>query len=153
VDQPTGGVPGYFDEGFLYLQNAVETTLAKILSKNDSLLDNYDIKLQRFAYPMFIDDKFLYTLQGVLPLTLILSFIFPVINITKLVLVEKEKRLKEYMMMNGTPNWLLWASWFVKSFLFLALSTIVITILLKVKNIDSKMKSLNKMYSFIYRFV
>lgn len=85
---------GYYDEGFLYVQYAVETTLAKLLFKNDSALDSYDIRLQRFSYPTYIDDKFIYTLQGVLPLTLILSFIFSVINITKLVLVEKEQRLK-----------------------------------------------------------
>jgi hypothetical protein len=72
----------------------VETTLAKFIFNNDSALDDYDIKLQRFPYPKYVDDKFLFTLQGVLPVTLILSFIFPVINITKLVLVEKEKRLK-----------------------------------------------------------
>ncbi|OXA58526.1 ATP-binding cassette sub-family A member 3 [Folsomia candida] len=90
----TGGVPGYYEEGFLYLQYAIETTLVKLMSKNDSLLDSYDIKLQRFPYPPHINDKFIYILQGILPLTLILSFLFSTINITKLVLVEKETRLK-----------------------------------------------------------
>lgn len=85
---------GYYEEGFLYLQYAIETTLVKLMSKNDSLLDSYDIKLQRFPYPPHINDKFIYILQGILPLTLILSFLFSTINITKLVLVEKETRLK-----------------------------------------------------------
>jgi ATP-binding cassette subfamily A (ABC1) protein 3 len=56
--------------------------------------NKYDIKLQRFPYPAFIDDKFLFALQGWLPLIILLSFIYPVINITKSVVYEKEKRLK-----------------------------------------------------------
>jgi ATP-binding cassette subfamily A (ABC1) protein 3 len=90
-------IAGYYDEGFLYLQQAIDMSLARIiLPANDSkrILEDYTIKLQRFPYPPYIDDKFLFTLQGILPIVLILSFLFPVVNIIKSVIIEKERRLK-----------------------------------------------------------
>ena len=49
---------------------------------------------QRVPYPSYVDDQFLVVLQGWLPLVIMLSFIYPAINIVKNVVVEKEKRLK-----------------------------------------------------------
>jgi ATP-binding cassette subfamily A (ABC1) protein 3 len=59
-------------------------------------------------YPKYIDDVFLVALQNFLPLILVFSFIYSVINITKSIAHEKEKRLKESMKIMGLPNWLHW---------------------------------------------
>lgn len=89
---------GYFEEGFLYLQYALDSSITKILLKdNETSLQEFedlDIKLQRFPYPPYIDDKYLFALQAFLPILMMLSFIYPAINITKSVCHEKEKRLK-----------------------------------------------------------
>ena len=44
---------------------------------------------------------------------------------------EKERRLKESLKMMGVSNLTQWASWFMQYFLFLMISMIIITILLK----------------------
>ena len=80
------------------MQYALDTSITKMLLKdNETLLREYeglDIKLQRFPYPQYIDDKYLFALQAFLPILMMLSFIYPAINITKSVCHEKEKRLK-----------------------------------------------------------
>lgn len=46
--------------------------------------------------------------------------------------VEKESRIHETMLMMGLKHWVLWNTWYLKQFLFLMLPVIVICILLKV---------------------
>ncbi|ODN05940.1 ATP-binding cassette sub-family A member 3 [Orchesella cincta] len=134
-DHLAGGLPGYSDEGFLYLQYAIDRTITReLLDKSEiANYDNYDIKLQRFPYGPYYDDKYLFALQGWLPLIIMLSFVYPVINITKSIVYEKEKRLKEYMKMMGLDNWMHWVAWFTKCFIFLIASVVLMTILLKAK--------------------
>ncbi|XP_068200893.1 phospholipid-transporting ATPase ABCA3-like isoform X1 [Palaemon carinicauda] len=127
-----GGRPGYYDEGFLTLQYAVDTAIIRLLSGKDTR-EFLSLKMQRMPYPPFIDDKYLVALQSWMPFVLLASYIYPAINIVKSVVYEKEKRLKESMKMMGLQNWLHWSAWFIKSFIFLAMSTILITILLCVK--------------------
>jgi len=98
----------------------------------------YDLRLQRFPYPPYIEDKYLFALQAWLPLLMMLSFVYPVINITKSIVYEKEKRLKESMKMMGLDNKLHWGAWFVKSFLFLLTSIILMTLLLKVVGLNTQ---------------
>jgi ATP-binding cassette subfamily A (ABC1) protein 3 len=146
-DKPDGGLPGYFVEGFLYLQYAIDRTLMRtILQSNPDELkeaESYNVKLQRFPYPAYTDDKYLFALQAFLPLLMLLSFIYPVINITKSIVYEKEKRLKESMKMMGLSNWLHWTAWFIKSYAFLMITCLIMTILIKVrKTLDNFRKSM-----------
>lgn len=50
--------------------------------------------MQRMPYPKYIDDKYLVALQSWLPFVLLISYIYPAINIVKSVVYEKEKKLK-----------------------------------------------------------
>lgn len=50
--------------------------------------------MQRMPYPPFIDDTYLVALQAWLPFVLLVSYIYPAINIVKSVVYEKEKKLK-----------------------------------------------------------
>jgi ATP-binding cassette subfamily A (ABC1) protein 3 len=75
----------------LYVQQAVDSAFKHLLGVNVS---TETIELSRFPYPTYIDDVFLVALQGFLPLIIVFSFIYSVINITKSVAHEKEKRLK-----------------------------------------------------------
>ena len=93
-------VLGYHSQGFTYLQYALDVSIAYYNSTPAPVLDENEIGrigevyMQRFPFPRFIDDIFLIALQGWLPLIFMLSYIYPVINTTKSIVVEKEKRLK-----------------------------------------------------------
>lgn len=52
------------------------------------------VEMQRMPYPKYIDDKYLVALQSWLPFVLLISYIYPAINIVKSVVYEKEKKLK-----------------------------------------------------------
>nr|XP_045614978.1 phospholipid-transporting ATPase ABCA3-like isoform X2 [Procambarus clarkii] len=128
-DKNNGGRPGYYDEGFLAIQHAVDMSIAEYFSGlNPDRF--YAVQMQRMPYPAFIDDNYLVALQAWLPFVLLVSYIYPAINIVKSVVYEKEKKLKESMKMMGLQNWLHWSAWFIKSFMFLATTTAFITILL-----------------------
>ena len=87
-----GGNPGYYKEGFLTLQDGVSRVLIEMLSGKST--NDIDIEMRRFPYPIYADDKFLVALQGWLPLIIMLSFIYPALNIVKSIVHEKERRLK-----------------------------------------------------------
>ncbi|CAL8304084.1 unnamed protein product [Merluccius merluccius] len=127
-----GGTPGYFREGFLAVQHAVD--LAIMLAYNRtaaaSLLARTRVRVSRFPYPAFIYDVFILAIQNQLPLLLVLSFTYTSLNIVRAVVQEKERKLKEYMRMMGLSNWLHWSAWFLMFFLFLSISVFFVTVLL-----------------------
>ena len=50
----------------------------------------------------------------------------------KELVLEKETRLRESMKMMGLSGWILWLTWYLKQFLFLMITVIFMTILIKV---------------------
>ena len=113
----TGGPPDYYNEGFLFIQHQLSKAIAIHYNSNsEPVLKNMDVKIQRFPYPPYKNDKFLFSLQFMFPLILMLSFIYPTVNLTKNIVTEKELRLEEAMKMMGLQRWLHWTSWFINSF-------------------------------------
>ncbi|XP_051573029.1 phospholipid-transporting ATPase ABCA3-like isoform X1 [Myxocyprinus asiaticus] len=130
-----GGTPGYFREGFLQVQHAVDRGIMKAYNSTaaSALFKHTQVLLSRFPYPAFIYDVFILAIQNQLPLLLVLSFTYTSLNIIRAVVQEKERKLKEYMRMMGLSNWLHWSAWFLMFFLFLSISIFLITVLICVK--------------------
>ncbi|KAM4598643.1 phospholipid-transporting ATPase ABCA3 [Polymixia lowei] len=126
-----GGTPGYFREGFLAVQHAVDRAIMRSYNRTAAayLLAHTRVVLSRFPYPAFIYDVFILAIQNQLPLLLVLSFTYTSLNIVRAVVQEKERKLKEYMRMMGLNNWLHWSAWFLMFFLFLSISVFFITLL------------------------
>uniref|UniRef100_A0A3Q3IRY8 ABC transporter domain-containing protein n=1 Tax=Monopterus albus TaxID=43700 RepID=A0A3Q3IRY8_MONAL len=127
-----GGTPGYFREGFLAVQHAVDRAIMRSYNRTAAapLLRQIRVVLSRFPYPAFIYDVFILAIQNQLPLLLVLSFTYTSLNIVRAVVQEKERKLKEYMRMMGLSNWLHWSAWFLMFFLFLSISVFFVTLLL-----------------------
>uniref|UniRef100_A0AAY4BEA4 ABC transporter domain-containing protein n=1 Tax=Denticeps clupeoides TaxID=299321 RepID=A0AAY4BEA4_9TELE len=126
-----GGTPGYYREGFLAVQYAVDRAimLAHNYTLASSVLAQTQVRLSRFPYPAFIYDVFILAIQNQLPLLLVLSFTYTSLNIVRAVVQERERKLKEYMRMMGLSNWLHWSAWFLMFFLLLSVSIVFITLL------------------------
>ena len=86
-----GGLPSYFLEGFLFVQQALDLTIMENLGIETNHL-KFDI--QRMPYPPYFNDTFVGVLEGFLAMLFLLCFIFMTFNIVKNLVVEKEKRLK-----------------------------------------------------------
>ncbi|XP_018575545.1 ATP-binding cassette sub-family A member 3-like isoform X2 [Anoplophora glabripennis] len=137
----TGAAPSYYGEGFLAVQHFL--TLSLILARKGIsleenpfwLLENTPpvISMRRYPYPEWSEDILLTPLKSMLGIIMMLSFVYTCINTVKSITTEKEKQLKESMKIMGLPNWLHWTAWFMKSFIFLFISAVLIVILLKVK--------------------
>ncbi|EDW27108.1 GL16575 [Drosophila persimilis] len=129
-----GGIPvGYLREGFLPLQHVLSMSYlrqkAEELSLNVTLPE---VWMQRYPFPAYIFDLLLEGMSSIMSLIILLSFIYPCTYITKYITAEKEKQLKEVMKIMGLSNWLHWTAWFVKSFIMLTISAILIAILVKI---------------------
>ncbi|XP_070068185.1 phospholipid-transporting ATPase ABCA3-like [Drosophila takahashii] len=121
--------PGYLRDGFLALQQ--ELSLAYIRQKSGSS-NLPKVNVQHYPYPAYKKDDFLNYLTTLLPLFIVLSFMYPSLCITKFIAAEKEQQLKEVMKIMGLRNWLHWAAWFVKSIVQLAIFAILIATAFKV---------------------
>ncbi|XP_019627958.1 PREDICTED: ATP-binding cassette sub-family A member 3-like [Branchiostoma belcheri] len=129
-DDPEGGSPGYYREGFLAIQHAVDISLAQARGANTT---GIEVRMQRFPYPGYVDDRFVLVIQQQLGQVLMLSFVYTVLNIVKILVHEKERKLKESMKMMGLNGYLHWFSWFVKEFVFLMITMALFTMLICVK--------------------
>ncbi|XP_006876045.1 PREDICTED: ATP-binding cassette sub-family A member 3-like [Chrysochloris asiatica] len=122
----TGGEPGYITEGFLLLQHSVDKAIMfyhnNVAAKN--LLDDIDVLIQRFPYPEYRDDMFFKYSSFFIPLVILFMFSMNHFTLIQSIVWEKENRLKEYQLMIGLSNWMLWAAYFI-TFIILYLITIL----------------------------
>ena len=74
-----------------------------------------------------------------------------VYNVQELVL-EKDSRIRESMLMMGLRQWVLWASWFIKQLLFMLIWVIAYTIFFKVIILEAWEFRLTKFYIHMHSF-
>lgn len=89
---------GYYYEGFLSIQRAVDLSIISELSGLPAAasgpINSVDIRLKSFPYPQYLDDDFIIVLQMQLPFIIMISFIITAPTFCKDVVLEKEKKLK-----------------------------------------------------------
>ncbi|CAL2043976.1 unnamed protein product [Caenorhabditis brenneri] len=142
-DDNDGGSPGYWQEGFMTVQKAVDVAITKLLANETivpdasaALLDS--VQVTRFPFPG-------YTLKIIevgayfMPVIVIFSFMTSVIYIVRSVVVEKEDRLKEYMRVMGLSQFINWVAHFLINYAKLTFAVIVLTILLHFVALKSDM--------------
>ncbi|XP_050311852.1 phospholipid-transporting ATPase ABCA3 isoform X2 [Anthonomus grandis grandis] len=131
----TGAPPNYYQEGFLALQQALSAMITARQSGESfpGPITMPVINMRRFPYASWNEDLLAAVLQAFFGTIIMFSFIYPCMNIVSAITYEKEKQLKETMKIMGLPNWLHWLAWFLKSFILLMISVVLMVVLLKVK--------------------
>ncbi|KAJ7395294.1 retinal-specific atp-binding cassette transporter isoform x1 [Pitangus sulphuratus] len=117
----------YIWGGFAYLQDMIEHGIIKTQTATEVPLGIY---LQQMPYPCFVDDVFMITLNRAFPIFMVLAWIYSVSMTVKSIVLEKEMRLKEAMKNRGVTNGVIWCTWFLDSFLMMAVSTLLLTVLI-----------------------
>ncbi|CAH6793032.1 Abca16 [Phodopus roborovskii] len=127
-----GGSPGYIREGFLAVQHALDVSIMLYheSSAGQKLFDEINVLIQRFPYPAHPQDKLLWISSPFIPLMFILTFSSIVLSIMRSIVFEKEKRLKEYQLIIGLRNWIIWAGYFFTFFPLYAIIILLICALL-----------------------
>ncbi|KRY29436.1 ATP-binding cassette sub-family A member 3 [Trichinella spiralis] len=133
-----GGKPGYWREGFLILQHAIDKAIIRMLASNVTDVDKFHVHLKRFVYPPYVDNPFITVIQQHLPVIILLSFAFSVVYISRTVVMDKELRVKEYMRVMGLKFWVHSAAHFICNFLKLAFISTMLTLFLCISINDKK---------------
>lgn len=88
-------ITGYVDTGFIYLQYMVNRHIIEDNPVgNDPQFSINEVYIQKMAYPAYIQDNMLKSIQTTLPLFFVLAFILYVIMLAKNLVYEKELKLK-----------------------------------------------------------
>uniref|UniRef100_A0A663MGZ5 P-type phospholipid transporter n=1 Tax=Athene cunicularia TaxID=194338 RepID=A0A663MGZ5_ATHCN len=117
----------YIWGGFAYLQDMIEHGIIKTQTNTEVPLGIY---LQQMPYPCYVDDVFMITLNRAFPIFMVLAWIYSVSMTVKSIVLEKEMRLKEAMKNRSVTNGVIWCTWFLDSFLMMAVSTFLLTALI-----------------------
>lgn len=98
-------IPDYLREGFIPVQAAISRAYIQGMMKGKERIIP-DVFLQCFPDPPNSSDSLLTALGSFIPMIILLSLMYPAINIVKYITMEKEKQLKEAMKIMGLSNWL-----------------------------------------------
>ncbi|XP_076997705.1 phospholipid-transporting ATPase ABCA3-like [Tamandua tetradactyla] len=125
-----GGSPGYISEGFLIMQHSVDKAIMLYHNSTaaEMLFSNIRIFVQRFPYPAYYRDFFFVYSGLFIPLVVLFMFSMNHFTLIQSIVWEKENRLKEYQLMIGLSNWMLWTAYFVTFFSLYLIVIILICI-------------------------
>uniref|UniRef100_A0A8C5ESK9 ATP-binding cassette, sub-family A (ABC1), member 2 n=1 Tax=Gouania willdenowi TaxID=441366 RepID=A0A8C5ESK9_GOUWI len=126
---PNTGGKFYFLYGFVWIQDMMERAIINTLVGHDVVEPgNY---VQMFPYPCYTRDDFLFVIEHMMPLCMVISWVYSVAMMIQHIVAEKEHRLKEVMKMMGLNNAVHWVAWFITGFLQLSVSVTALTAILK----------------------
>ena len=122
------GCNSYFLYGFIYMQDMLEKG---IVEEKTNSSQEFGVQGNMTPYPCWVNDKFLTAISRLLPLFMVIAWIYTVAMMTKDIVYEKEKRLKEFMRVMGLSNGIHWMAWFLTSFVVMYFVTFLLAIILK----------------------
>ena len=127
-------VLGYFEEGFLSLQLALN--LGILLHLGGTWDSTSEIHMNRIPYPPYSLNTFNLFLNTLLPFVFVISMISLVLLVVKQLVLEKERRLKESMKMMGLRPWLHNVAWMFHFGVIFLVVSLLMTFFLTVKLVD-----------------
>ncbi|XP_078106456.1 ATP-binding cassette sub-family A member 2 [Sander vitreus] len=126
---PNIGGKFYFLYGFVWIQDMIERAIINTFVGHDVVEPgNY---VQMFPYPCYTRDDFLFVIEHMMPLCMVISWVYSVAMMIQHIVAEKEHRLKEVMKMMGLNNAVHWVAWFITGFVQLSISVTALTAILK----------------------
>ncbi|XP_038178851.1 phospholipid-transporting ATPase ABCA3-like [Arvicola amphibius] len=130
-----GGSPGYISEGFLAVQHALDKAVMRHHggAAATALFNDTSLFIQRFPYPAYQDDYFHTFANIFIPLILACTFFMNYLTLVRSIVWEKENQLKEYQLMIGLGNWMLWVAYFFTFFCLYVINIVFICVVLFVK--------------------
>ena len=127
AEDKTGGSPYYATEGFLYFQYLINNAFS--MEKNSESHIG-PIEMKRFPYPEYTVDNLMLSLKNDLAFTVLITTLYLSSGTAKTLVIEKETRLKEYMLMMGLSRNTLWLATWLFAFMKFIVTALFYTIAL-----------------------
>uniref|UniRef100_A0A3Q3WL83 ABC transporter domain-containing protein n=1 Tax=Mola mola TaxID=94237 RepID=A0A3Q3WL83_MOLML len=118
----------YIWGGFAYLQDMLDHGIIRAHTSKTQPLGVY---VQQMPYPCFVEDGFIQGIGGMLPMMLVLAFMYTVCMNIKSLVLEKELRLKEVLRAVGIRNGALWSARFTENIVLLMVPCVLISVMVK----------------------
>ena len=77
----------------------------------------------------------MFVIKHMVPLCMVISWIYTVAITVQNIVYEKERRLKEFMKMMGLSNIVHWIAWFITSLCSISITVALLTMILKVSQL------------------
>ncbi|XP_016419525.1 ATP-binding cassette sub-family A member 1 [Sinocyclocheilus rhinocerous] len=118
----------YVRGGFVYLQDMVDRG---IITVQTGVSQSLGVYAQQMPYPCYVDDAFVSSIGTILPMFLVLAFIYTACQTIKGLVLEKELRLKEVLRVVGVRNSSMWFCWFIENMVLLTIPCALISVMVK----------------------
>ncbi|XP_048050303.1 glucosylceramide transporter ABCA12 isoform X2 [Megalobrama amblycephala] len=118
-----------YSRGFVFLQESIERAIIEM--QTGKAVDGPAVQMQAFPYPCYYKDDYLNSIAFAFPMALMISWVLFVANFVKKLVHERELRLHEYMKMMGVNPISHFFAWLIESAVFLLVTVIILTIILK----------------------
>uniref|UniRef100_A0A674F5W8 P-type phospholipid transporter n=1 Tax=Salmo trutta TaxID=8032 RepID=A0A674F5W8_SALTR len=109
----------YIWGGFAYLQDMMDHGIIRAHTNKSQPLGVF---AQQMPYPCYVDDVFIQSIGNMLPMFLVLPFMYIVCMTIKGLVLEKAQ---------GTQNGTFWVAWFTKNFVLLLVPCTIISVMVK----------------------
>ena len=76
----------------------------------------------------------MFVIKHMVPLSMVVSWIYTVAITVQSIVYEKERRLKEFMKMMGLSNIVHWIAWFITNLCTISITVALLTVILKVRS-------------------
>uniref|UniRef100_A0A8C9YSP4 ATP-binding cassette sub-family A member 2 n=1 Tax=Sander lucioperca TaxID=283035 RepID=A0A8C9YSP4_SANLU len=116
---PNIGGKFYFLYGFVWIQDMIERAIINTFVGHDVVEPEMHFVI------------FLFVIEHMMPLCMVISWVYSVAMMIQHIVAEKEHRLKEVMKMMGLNNAVHWVAWFITGFVQLSISVTALTAILK----------------------
>ncbi|CAL1299124.1 unnamed protein product [Larinioides sclopetarius] len=122
----------YMTLGFLPIQHAIAMSFIANLYANStrSVEEVFHVQMQRFPETSHVQYAFYYKPKFIFVILICIGFLLPCANLTKDIVNEKEKHLKETLKVLGVASWMNSAAWYFSSLFYFGILCAVITVML-----------------------
>ncbi|XP_061664469.1 phospholipid-transporting ATPase ABCA1-like isoform X2 [Syngnathoides biaculeatus] len=118
----------YIRGGFAYLQDMIDHGIVRMHTSGSQ---TFGVFAQQMPYPCYVDDTFIRAIGGILPMFLVLAFMYTTCMTIKDLVLEKELRLKEVLRAVGVRDSALWLARFCENMLLLAIPCALLSVMVK----------------------
>ena len=145
----------YIYSGFLTLQEAVDDAIFSMTASRPGLISNATpqaMNMTSVPFPIsaYTENPFYQSVGPLVGFIMVMSTLYPVSRLVKNMVVEKESRTKETMLIMGLKGWVFYVSWLLTYFCIFTFISLSVALMLSNTIFPNSSTSLLLVYFFLF---